>query len=98
MSLKELAVAVAAEAKILADDVKSLASGEALTVAESYLPSLVPFLKEAASTAAETSGILALVPYAETLLNVAEVLGAHPATGDELATLEETGHVGMSND
>ena len=98
MSLKDLAVAVAAEAKILADDVKSLASGEALTVAESYLPSLVPFLKAAASAAAETSGILALVPYAETLLNVAEALGARSATGDELANLEKTGHAGYSND
>jgi hypothetical protein len=97
MSFKELAVAVAAEAKILADDVKSIANGEALTIAESYLPSLVPFLKEAASLAGNASFALAMVPYAETLINVAEVLGAHSATGDQLAELEKA-HEGYSAD
>ena len=89
MSLTDLATAVAAEAKILADDVKSIAAGEAMTIAESYLPSLVPFLKEIASVAGDTSGVLALVPYAETLINVAEALGVKPMDANEMAAHQE---------
>jgi hypothetical protein len=98
MSFQDLANAVVAEAKTLADDLKAAASGTLSTEVENYLPSLAPFLKAVASDAAAASGLLGFVPVIETLIAVAETYGFHPATGDELAELEETGHAGMSND
>lgn len=97
MDLKELATSLASEAKILADDVKSIATGQTATEVAAYIPSLAPFLKAVATYAGDASGLLALVPLAETLITVAENFGVRAATGDELAELDKA-HEGYSAD
>lgn len=98
MDLKTLADSVIAEAKILADDVKSIAAGEGASTVETYLPSLSPFIKALATYAGDASGILALVPVAETVIAVAEAYGVHGEDANQMAEDEAKFHFGNSAD
>ena len=83
MDIETVANNLAAEAKILADDIKSAATGPIATEVVSYLPSLAPFLKLLAADAGLASGALALVPVAETLIRIAKQYGVKSATVDQ---------------